>query len=121
MAWSVPCPECGTQNEPDGSGAVLCARCGFFYRAPVPGPGTARPASPEELDRYWPLLVRIWPAYREFHDRGGERSVFVLEPTLRTGGGAARDHDDAEVRGIRVFYFAILPPFRRFRKKWARS
>jgi hypothetical protein len=26
---------------------------------------------------------------------GGERSVFVLEPTLRTGGTAARDHDEA--------------------------
>lgn len=37
MAWSVPCPECGTQNEPDGSGAVLCASCGRFYKVPVPG------------------------------------------------------------------------------------
>ena len=37
MAWSVPCPECGTQNEPDGSGAVLCSRCGRFYKVPVPG------------------------------------------------------------------------------------
>jgi len=45
MAWSVPCPECGTQNEPDGSGAVLCSRCGFFYRASTPGPG-ARTSAP---------------------------------------------------------------------------
>ncbi len=37
MAWSAPCPECGTQNEPDGSGAVLCASCGRFYKVPVPG------------------------------------------------------------------------------------
>lgn len=77
---------------------VLNVRADSRVRARVGGSvvaATARPASPEELDRYWPLLVRIWPAYREFHDRGGERSVFVLEPTLRTGGGAARDHDDA--------------------------
>ena len=39
----------------------------------------ARPASAEELDRYWPQLTRIWPAYQAFYDKGGERSVFVLE------------------------------------------
>jgi deazaflavin-dependent oxidoreductase (nitroreductase family) len=48
------------------------------------GPGTARvrarPASGQELDRYWPQLTRIWPAYQDFHDKGGQRSVFVLEP-----------------------------------------
>jgi len=44
---------------------------------------TARAATQEELDRYWPRLTRIWPAYRAFHDRGGRRSVFVLEPADR--------------------------------------
>ncbi len=39
----------------------------------------ARPASADELDRYWPQLTRIWPAYQAFYDKGGERSVFVLE------------------------------------------
>src|SRR3712207_3669911 len=41
---------------------------------------TARGASADELDRYWPGLTQIWPAYRTFHDRGGRRSLFVLEP-----------------------------------------
>lgn len=40
----------------------------------------ARSASADELDRYWPQLTRIWPAYQAFYDKGGERSVFVLEP-----------------------------------------
>ena len=40
----------------------------------------ARPASGDELDRYWPRLARLWPAYQTFYDRGGKRSVFVLEP-----------------------------------------
>jgi deazaflavin-dependent oxidoreductase (nitroreductase family) len=41
----------------------------------------AREASPEEIDRYWPRLVQIWPAYQAFHARGGRRSIFVLEPS----------------------------------------
>jgi F420H(2)-dependent quinone reductase len=48
------------------------------------GRGTARvrgrPASSHELDRYWPQLTQIWRAYQDFYDRGGQRSVFVLEP-----------------------------------------
>ena len=40
----------------------------------------ARPASGSELDRYWPRLAKLWPAYQAFYDRGGKRSVFVLEP-----------------------------------------
>jgi F420H(2)-dependent quinone reductase len=39
----------------------------------------ARAASVDELDRYWPQLTRIWPAYQAFYDKGGKRSVFVLE------------------------------------------
>jgi deazaflavin-dependent oxidoreductase (nitroreductase family) len=41
---------------------------------------TARPASEDELAAYWPQLTMIWPAYQAFYDKGGERSVFVLEP-----------------------------------------
>jgi F420H(2)-dependent quinone reductase len=37
-------------------------------------------ASGNELDRYWPDLAKLWPAYQSFYDRGGRRSVFVLEP-----------------------------------------
>jgi deazaflavin-dependent oxidoreductase (nitroreductase family) len=40
----------------------------------------AREATDEETLRYWPQLVLIWPAYQAFYERGGERSVFVLEP-----------------------------------------
>jgi hypothetical protein len=42
---------------------------------------TAHEASADDLDHYWPVLTRIWPAYQAFYDRGGARSVFVLEPT----------------------------------------
>jgi deazaflavin-dependent oxidoreductase (nitroreductase family) len=40
----------------------------------------ARPAAEYELDRYWPQLTKMWPAYQAFYDKAGERSVFVLEP-----------------------------------------
>jgi deazaflavin-dependent oxidoreductase (nitroreductase family) len=40
----------------------------------------AREATAEEIMRYWPQLVRIWPAYQAFYERGGERTLFVLEP-----------------------------------------
>jgi F420H(2)-dependent quinone reductase len=40
----------------------------------------ARPVSGDDMDRYWPRLAQLWPAYQTFYDRGGERSVFVLEP-----------------------------------------
>jgi len=40
----------------------------------------ARPASGRELDRYWPQLTKMWPAYQAFYDKGGNRSVFVLRP-----------------------------------------
>src|SRR5262249_17531272 len=37
-------------------------------------------ATADEVARYWPQLVRIWPAYQAFYKRGGERTIFVLEP-----------------------------------------
>jgi len=40
----------------------------------------ARPASDHELASYWPQLTKMWPAYQDFYDKGGQRSVFVLEP-----------------------------------------
>jgi deazaflavin-dependent oxidoreductase (nitroreductase family) len=40
----------------------------------------AREASQAEVDRYWPQLVQIWPAYQTLYDRSGQRLVFVLEP-----------------------------------------
>jgi hypothetical protein len=32
-----------------------------------------------ELERYWPQLVALWPAYREHYRRSGERAVFMLD------------------------------------------
>jgi deazaflavin-dependent oxidoreductase (nitroreductase family) len=46
---------------------------------------TARQVEGAELDRYWPQLVALWPAYREHFERSGVRSVFVLEPVTTTG------------------------------------
>lgn len=41
----------------------------------------AREATNDEIARYWPALIEIWPAYRRFFEQGGKRSIFVLEPT----------------------------------------
>jgi deazaflavin-dependent oxidoreductase (nitroreductase family) len=41
-------------------------------------PVEASEATPEELDRYWPHLTKLWPAYQRFFDQGGKRTVFVL-------------------------------------------
>ena len=40
----------------------------------------ARAATDEEVARYWPELVGLWSAYEAFYERGGSRSVFILEP-----------------------------------------
>jgi hypothetical protein len=37
-----------------------------------------------EVQRYWPRLVELWPAYQVFFDQSGERSIFVLEPLGET-------------------------------------
>lgn len=39
----------------------------------------AHEASADELDRYWPRLTELWPAFQAYAARGGRRSVFVLE------------------------------------------
>lgn len=44
-------------------------------------PVTARGATGAEVERLWPRLVRLWPAYESFHGRGGQRSVFLLQRT----------------------------------------
>lgn len=43
----------------------------------------AREAQDADVERYWPALVSLWPAYDEHFRRGGKRSVFVLEPLTR--------------------------------------
>ncbi|MRS04735.1 nitroreductase family deazaflavin-dependent oxidoreductase, partial [bacterium] len=39
----------------------------------------AREATAAELDRLWPKLVALWPSYQEYFDRGGRRSIFLLQ------------------------------------------
>lgn len=39
----------------------------------------ARELRGNEIDRYWPRLVELWPAYAEHYQASGERAVFVLE------------------------------------------
>jgi hypothetical protein len=38
----------------------------------------AREARSDEVKRYWPRLIGIWPAYDGFFQATGERSIFVL-------------------------------------------
>ncbi len=45
----------------------------------------AREATKEEVRRYWPRLVEIWPAYQTHYDKSGQRSLFVLEPVPTAG------------------------------------
>lgn len=47
--------------------------------------GRARRADQSEVDRYWPALVRLWPAYRSFRKAGGDLSIFVIEAVAVTG------------------------------------
>ena len=35
----------------------------------------------EEVARYWPGFVRLWPTYESHFRATGERTLFVLEPT----------------------------------------
>lgn len=43
-------------------------------------PVLSREATDRELERFWPALVQLWPAYAVFLGQGGKRSVFVLTP-----------------------------------------
>ena len=40
----------------------------------------ASPASDQEIARYWPRFVEIWPAHASYEQRTGVRHMFVLEP-----------------------------------------
>jgi deazaflavin-dependent oxidoreductase (nitroreductase family) len=40
----------------------------------------AREATAAEIDRLWPELIGIWPAYERFFEQGGTRSIFLLKP-----------------------------------------
>lgn len=39
----------------------------------------ARTASEIELEQLWPRLTSLWPAFETHYQRGGKRSIFILE------------------------------------------
>lgn len=39
----------------------------------------AREATDHEANRLWPLLVKLWPAFQSHYERGGRRTIFILE------------------------------------------
>jgi deazaflavin-dependent oxidoreductase (nitroreductase family) len=45
----------------------------------VEEPRIARDAGPDEIERFWPRLVTLWPPYEHFFARTNERAIFVLE------------------------------------------
>jgi len=47
----------------------------------VGGTYYAREATADEVERYWPRLVALWPAYQTHVDRSRQRSIFILEPS----------------------------------------
>lgn len=47
-------------------------------------------ATAAELERYWPQLIQVRPAYQRFWQQGGQRSVFVLQPTIPGEPGGIR-------------------------------
>lgn len=40
----------------------------------------AQVATEEEVARYWPRFVRMWPPYERHFAASGERTLFVLDP-----------------------------------------
>ncbi len=48
----------------------------------VDRPMRARRATPAERERYWPRLLKAWPAYEQYQARSGrEWRIYVLKPT----------------------------------------
>jgi hypothetical protein len=39
----------------------------------------AREARGQEVEKYWPLLVKTWPAHERFFADTHERAIFVLQ------------------------------------------
>ena len=44
----------------------------------------AREAAESEIDKYWPKLVALWPAYQRHFENSGQRSIFILSPIMMT-------------------------------------
>lgn len=46
-----------------------------------PRPVSARHATPEEAERWWPMLLEIWPGWDGYRRRAGrEIALYALEP-----------------------------------------
>jgi deazaflavin-dependent oxidoreductase (nitroreductase family) len=41
----------------------------------------AREATDEEIDRLWPRLFALWPAFKVYYENGGRRTIFILKRT----------------------------------------
>jgi F420H(2)-dependent quinone reductase len=52
----------------------VCVRIGRVTEERV-----AREARGQEVEKYWPLLVKTWPAYERFFADTHERAIFVLQ------------------------------------------
>jgi deazaflavin-dependent oxidoreductase (nitroreductase family) len=52
-----------------------CVQIGAAIRAV-----RARPATPDEVERYWPALVGLWPAHETYYRRSRSRRMYLLEP-----------------------------------------
>ena len=39
----------------------------------------AREATDDEINRLWPRLIELWPAFQTHYERGGRRTIFILE------------------------------------------
>jgi deazaflavin-dependent oxidoreductase (nitroreductase family) len=39
----------------------------------------AREATVDEVNRLWPRLIKLWPAFKAHFEGGGLRSIFILE------------------------------------------
>jgi deazaflavin-dependent oxidoreductase (nitroreductase family) len=39
----------------------------------------ARVANGDDIDCYWPRLLKIWPAYQVHFSKSGQRTIFILE------------------------------------------
>jgi deazaflavin-dependent oxidoreductase (nitroreductase family) len=78
-------------------------------------PVRARSVSESELDRYWPRLVKLWPAYQTFYDRGASDrfSCSSRIASHDTPPGADRLHGDRKLlmpRSCPGDACAFLPP-----------
>jgi len=63
--------------------------------------GWARLAEQPEVDRFWPALVQLWPAYRSFRNAGGDLSIFVIEADRDSARSPSAQRQGVVARGPR--------------------